>query len=90
MVLPFLLLWMVYRLGYDQRAWLVQTVVAWVVLLICYFITDPSENINWAFGPGDKPQTRLAPGLYLALLMIFFPVCVYWPTHLALRALMPR
>jgi hypothetical protein len=89
LVLPFLLLWLTYRLGYDRRAWAVQTVLAWAVLLACFFFTDPAENINWTFGPGEEPQHRVAPRLYLVLLMVAFPVCVYLPTHLALRALMP-
>lgn len=88
--LPFLLLWLVYRLGYDERAWVAQTLLAWVVLLLCYFLTKPSENINWAFGPGNKAQTRMAPGLYLILIMAFFPACIYFPTHLVLKATMPR
>jgi hypothetical protein len=90
LVLPFLLLWMVYRLGYDRRAWVVQTLVAWVVLPVCYGCTAPADNINWVFGPGQQPQTWIAPGLYVALLMVFFPLCVYIPTHLALQAIMPR
>src|SRR5207249_8020437 len=75
LVLPFLLLWLVCRLGYDRRAFAAQTAFAWVVLLVCYWFTDPSANINWVFGPGQEPQTRLPPGLYLALLMAFVPVC---------------
>jgi hypothetical protein len=89
LVLPFLLLWLVYRLGYDRRAFAAQTLFAWAVLIVCYFVTDPSENINWVFGLGRKPQTRLAPGLYLALVMALLPVVVYLPTHLILRAVMP-
>jgi hypothetical protein len=89
LVLPFLLLWMCYRLGYERRAWLVQTVLAWAILLVCFFFTDPSANINWTFGLSEEPQHRVAPWLYLILLMVGFPVCVYLPTHLALRALMP-
>jgi hypothetical protein len=89
LVLPVLLLWLAYRLGYDRRAWVAQTVLAWAILLVCFFLTDPSENINWTFGPGPEPQNWVAPGLYLILLMVAFPVCVYLPTHLALRALMP-
>jgi hypothetical protein len=83
--LPFLLLWLVWRLGYDRRAWLAQSALALVVLPLCYFFTDPSENVNWVFGPGEKPQGRMPPGLYLALLMAFFPLCVYLPTHLVLQ-----
>jgi hypothetical protein len=87
--MPFLLLWLVYRLGYDARAWWMQTLLAWAVLLVCYFLTRPEVNVNWVFGPGGRPQTWLPPKLYLALLMLFFPLCVYLPMHLLLKALMP-
>jgi hypothetical protein len=85
--LPLLLLWLVGRLGYDRRAWAAQALLAVGVLLLCYFLTDPSDNMNWVFGPGEKPQRRLPSGLYLVLLMAFFAGCVYFPTHLILRRL---
>jgi hypothetical protein len=87
--LPIQLLWLVGRLGYDGRALFAQTALAWVVLPVCYFFTAPAENINWVFGPGGAPQQRMAPGRYLLLLMLFFPVCVYLPTHLVLQAVFP-
>jgi hypothetical protein len=83
--MPVLLLWLVWRLGYDRRAWLAQSALALIVLPVCYFVTDPSDNINWVFGPGGTRQARVPPGLYLALLMAFFPLGVYLPTHLVLR-----
>ena len=86
-VLPAVLLWMLDTLGYDPRALPAQTVLAWVILPITYAVTNPKENINWVFGPGGRPQRRLPPRLYLALVLIFFPLIVYVPTHFALRAL---
>src|SRR5439155_7558891 len=77
--LPALLLWLVWRLGYDRRAWLAQSAVAAVVLPACYLLTDPADNIHWVFGPGEKAQTWMPPGLYLALLMAFFPLALDWP-----------
>jgi hypothetical protein len=85
--LPFLLLWLVWRLGYDRRAWLAQSAVALVVLPVCYFFTDPARNINWVFGLGEKPQDWLPPGVYLGMLMGAFVGGVYLPTHLLLRRL---
>lgn len=82
--LPFLLVWLVWRLGYDQRAFVVQTVIAVVVLQVCYWFTDPSANINWVFGPGEKAQRWMLPGWYLVFLTGFFVLCVYLPTHLLL------
>jgi hypothetical protein len=89
--LPFLLLWMVWKLGYDRRAWIAQTVLAWLVLPVCYFCTDPVRALNGVFGPsGEHPQTWMAPRLYLALMMGFYPLAIYLPSHLAFRAFTRR
>jgi hypothetical protein len=85
--LPVLLVWTVHRLGYDRRAWAFQTVVALVVLPVTYALTEPVDNVNWVYGPGSKPQTRISPRAYLVLVMLFFPIVIYLPTHLLLRAL---
>jgi len=85
--LPVLLLWLVYRLGYDGRALAAQTVFAWAVLLCSYFLTGAAENVNWVHGWGKTPQTWMPAPLYLALLMILFPLVIYLPTHLLLRKL---
>jgi hypothetical protein len=87
--LPPLLLWMVYRLGYDHRAWMAQTVLGCLVLLLCYLGTNRAKNVNWAFGPWGTPQSRISPRWYLALLMLAFSIGVYLPTHLLLMAIMP-
>jgi hypothetical protein len=86
---PLLLLWMVYRLGYDERALVVQTVLAWVVLAVSYWVTDPSENINWVYGLRGEQQKSMPGRLHLALLMFGLPLFVYLPTHLVLKKLMP-
>jgi hypothetical protein len=90
LVLPGLVFWMVWRLGYDSRAWLLQTLLTWVILLATYFFTNPDQNINWAFGPGTKPQHLLPPMLYLFLVMLVVPLLVYLPTHLALKYLLGK
>lgn len=87
--LPGLALWSVRRLGYDPRAFAVQVVTGEVVLLASYKLTRPEDNVNWVYGPGDKPQRKIPRALYLCAVMIFFPVCVWWPTHRLLKRL-PR
>lgn len=84
-LLPALLVWTVHRLGYDRRALLGQTLLAWAVLPACYAFTDPARNINWVFGFGDPPQTFLPGFWHVAFLMVTVPVLVYWPTHAALN-----
>lgn len=86
-LLPPLLLWLISRLGYDELAWIAQIALALIVLPVTYFFTDPKENINWVFGPGAEPQHRIPRLAYLVGVMIFFPTCVYFPTHLLLNAL---
>ncbi len=81
--IPWLLLWMVWQLGYDQRALAVQTVVWWMVVLVCYFVSTPEENINFVHGLGSLKK-RLSPAGYMAALLVGVPVCVYLPTHLFL------
>ena len=46
--LPPLLLWLIYRLGYSQKAWLLQVLLSWIAVLTAWFVTDPSRNINLA------------------------------------------
>ncbi|NGX31424.1 MAG: hypothetical protein K940chlam8_00792, partial [Chlamydiae bacterium] len=47
--LPFLLLWLIYRLGYHKRAWIFQTAFFGTVILVTWLVTDPSRNINVVF-----------------------------------------
>jgi hypothetical protein len=85
--MPLTLLWMLHTLGYDPRALPAQTALGSVVFVVTYALTDPQENINWVFGPGPQPQRRLPPRVYFALVLIVFPLIVYVPTHVLLRAL---
>jgi hypothetical protein len=85
--LPPILLWMVARLGYDSRALVAQTVVAWIVLPLCYFIADPKrDNVNGVFGWSSTPQTRMHPLAWLGLAMVVFPLLIYLPAHFLARA----
>ena len=83
--LPIVLLWMVAVLGYDTRALLAQTALAWIVLPLSYWLGNPKvENLNWVFGWKAEPQTSIPPLAYLGLVMIGYPLLIYLPTHLAL------
>ena len=96
--LPLLLLWLVFRLGYDGRGALVWASVALPVLTVCYFFMPappaPSNNpnlpvnINYVYGPNDSaPQTWLPPHLYFFAVLAAVPLCVLLPTHLLLSHL---
>jgi hypothetical protein len=87
--LPPTLVLMFRRLGYDRRALPVQAALTAILLPVSYKATDPRENVNWVFGPGQRRQKRLAPGGYLGLEMIAFLLFVHLPTHLLLQRLFP-
>lgn len=88
--LPVILIWLVYRLGYERRALLYQTLVAWAVLPATYLLTDPVANINWVYGFGSEPQTWMPGPLFVALLMVIVPVVLYLPTHVLLSKLFDK
>ena len=98
--LPFFLLVVVWRLGYDRRAVWVWTVLAWVLLPVCYFLMPPPPvpvdnknlpvNINYVYGMSDKEaQTLMDPHLWFAALMVGLPLLVFLPSHLLFRAVFP-
>ena len=87
--LPPLLLWTVWRLGYDRRAFQAQTLLTWTVLVTTYHVTDPADDINWVFGPSGSPQQRIDRRVYFLLVMAMYPLAFHWPAHLALRRLFP-
>jgi hypothetical protein len=79
-VTPPLLLWAIWRLGYDRRGWKVQTLTAWIVVPINYF-WRPEFDVNWARGPFFHDQ-HVMPGVaYLLIYLTIVPVAVYYPTH---------
>ncbi|MEM7468418.1 MAG: hypothetical protein AAF387_16230 [Pseudomonadota bacterium] len=97
--LPFLLIYMVWRLGYDKLGLLIWTITAEILLLISYFFlpappgplriagqTNPPVNVNYVYGLSDAaPQTWMPETAWLAVLMIGLPILIYWPTHRVLK-----
>lgn len=93
--LPFLIVFLVWRLGYDRRALARWTVLAWALLLVCYFLlpgprADAASlatpvNINYVRGMSDTvAQTWMPPAAWLACLLAGLPLLIYLPTHLVL------
>ena len=87
--MPFLLLWMVWKLGYDRRAWKYQIGLCWIVLWATFFlVTDPNNgagNINKTFGMTDGEMITSMPRyLWIGVLMAAYPGLVYIPSHFLL------
>ena len=93
--LPFLLLYLVRRLGYDRRSLVAWTATAWVLMLVCFFLMPPPGatdvprfapvNINYVYGFGnDAPQAWMPAWAWLTVMLVGMPVLVFLPTHLFL------
>jgi hypothetical protein len=96
--LPFLLIYLVWKLGYDRRALVAWTVLAWVLLVICFFFMPPPRpdpgltpvNINYVWGMSDYvAQTWVAPWVWFAGMMVGLPVLLFAPVHFLLARTMP-
>jgi hypothetical protein len=98
--LPFLLAWAVWRLGYDRRALPIWTAIATAVLLVSFFLAPAppapvdrpnlAVNLNYVHGLSyEKPQTWMAPGLWLTLLLVGTPALLFLPAHLVLSRWCP-
>jgi hypothetical protein len=97
--LPFFLVYLVWRLGYDRRALAAWTILAWMLVLICFFWmpappapenSNVPVNINYVYGLSDKqPQTWMPPVAWLGVMLAGLPLLLFLPADLALRYLAP-
>ena len=96
--LPFLLCYLVFRLGYDRRALKGWTGLACGLCLYAFFLVPPAgailadpklpRNVNYVFGLNDAHAQRwMPPGLYLVVWLLALFTLAYVPTHLVLTKL---
>ncbi len=94
--LPFLLFYLVRKLGYDRRALLGWTLICVALCLIAYFLLPPAgavladpklpRNVDYVFGMDDaKPQTLLPPLAYLGAWIAALIGIIFVPTHFLLK-----
>lgn len=87
---PAILVWGVWRLGYDKRGIWLQSAITCVALALAYFFTDPAENINWVRRPFGLEQRLVPPIVWMLACMILYPLALYYPTHRMLARLFNR
>src|SRR5437867_7395500 len=98
--LPFLLVYLVLRLGYDRRALKAWTALAWILCVIAFLFLPPAGatladpklplNVNLVFGFDDAhPQRWMPQGLYVVVWMLALFLLAYVPTDLMLRKKLP-
>jgi hypothetical protein len=97
--LPFLLIFLVAKLGYDRRALLYWTVLAWALILICFFFMPPPNpnagltpvNINYVWGLNDAAAQSWMPAwLWVIGMMALMPIVCFLPVHALFSRIMPQ
>lgn len=94
--LPFFLLWLLKRTGYDPRGLPLWTVIALIVLYICYFfmpapppsVDNPAlpVNINYVYGFSDAAaQTWVPPWFWFVGLQLGLVLLIFLPSHWVLK-----
>ena len=77
------------RLGYDRRAWPIQLILGWGLLLLTWLVTDPLFNINFVFSYDKYAYLHIGALPFLGMLFLFGAV-VLGATHLLLQRLHHR
>ena len=80
---PPLLLWAIWRLGYDARGWKLQTLMTWIVVPVNY-LWRPEKDVNWSRGLFFREQHVVPGPLYVLTYLSVVTLAVYWPTNLLL------
>jgi hypothetical protein len=97
--LPLLLIYLIWRIGYDRRAFWSWTALASALLFISFYLMPPPSpnagltpvNINYVWGMSDTAaQTWVPPYVWFAGQLIGLPLLAYAPTHIALVRFMPK
>jgi len=94
--LPLLLIWLLSRLGYNQRALSAWTGLAAGLVFVCYFFTPSAGthlanpnipiNINYLYGFNDQqPQHWINQNIYVILWLGVLWLAAFLPAHLALH-----
>jgi hypothetical protein len=89
--LPFLLLWLVIRVGYDRRSFAWWWAISWAAMFVAYFFMPVAEiagqpgNINYVYGLQDPPQTAMPQLAWFGIMLVAVPCVLALPAHLVMK-----
>jgi hypothetical protein len=87
-LLPFVLLWSLSRLGYDRRGWKLQSAILVPILIASRFVTT-GQNLNFAVTDPFLHRSYGPAATHLFITFLFLVFVVYFPTHLLFSRLFP-
>jgi len=88
LALPFALLWMVWRLGYDPAAFRWWLPIGLGVVLVTRWLVEPDQNVNWVLRSPLHAEDQVVGWPWVLALMVALTV-IWWLTH-RLLCLLPK
>lgn len=88
--LPPFMLFVLWRTGYDQRAWRFQCGIGALMVVGAWLLTEPYRNVNWVHQPFGLEQPPLPLALWVLVLVCVYPMLIYFPGHLLVLRLLRR
>ena len=85
---PIFAIYLVYSLGYDRRGPWVETGIGTAAILATALFTDPARNVNWLVKPFEIEQVWVSQPVYVVLLLIAYPLLLFWPGHALVLAVL--
>lgn len=82
--LPPLMIWLIYKLGYNLKAWRLQILFSTILIFVSWLVTDPVENVNFVFSYKQYAWLEMNPFLFLVLLAAANGVVIFL-THLGIQ-----
>ncbi|MCP1727752.1 hypothetical protein J2T60_001752 [Natronospira proteinivora] len=79
--LPLVFVWLVRRNGYDRRGPWLQSLIGAFGVIGAWLFTEPHRNVNWMYQPFGMEQTWMPDPLWAMVLIVAYPVLLYWPGH---------
>lgn len=89
-VVPLLLLWVIWRMGYDRRALKLQATIGAAALIAGRLWGGPVDNINFAFRDPFFNWSWGPTPLHLLVMFAGMILLDYWPMHWLLTKLFTR
>jgi hypothetical protein len=86
--LPIVLLYALWKTGYDRRALAAQSAIAALLLAISRF-WQPQLNLNYAYQDPLFHRTWGPAPLHIGLTLAVLIAVLYWPAHLLLKKCFP-
>jgi hypothetical protein len=73
-----LALWLVRRLGHDERGWRLQTGFAALLFPAGVLFGSPEQNLNWMYAPFGVEQTLMPPLVFAVVAVPIAAVLLFW------------